>query len=52
LPTKAEVDAMNVKLNILMRKLDDIAMQQAPIRPGEPEPSAPGTADPDTELTT
>ncbi len=27
IPSKSEIDAMNVKLNILMRKLDDLAMR-------------------------
>lgn len=51
LPTKAEVDAMNVKLNILMRKLDELAAQQTVAHPGQPE--APATAPaPDTDLAT
>jgi polyhydroxyalkanoate synthesis regulator phasin len=52
MPTKAEVDAMNVKLNILMRKLDDLAMQQPPTaRPGQPEAPETGPA-PESDLAT
>jgi hypothetical protein len=41
IPSKSEIDAMNVKLNILMRKLDDLAMRSAS-GPGAPEvPVAP-----------
>ena len=37
-PTKTEVDAMNVKLNVMMRKLDDIALQrEVEPNPGQPE---------------
>jgi hypothetical protein len=38
IPSKSELDAMNVKLNILLRKLDDLAMRAesgagAPVAP-------------------
>jgi polyhydroxyalkanoate synthesis regulator phasin len=53
MPTKAEVDAMNVKLNILMRKLDDLAMQQPPsAHPGQPEAPESSTSAADSDLAT
>lgn len=45
IPSKSEIDAMNVKLNIVMRKLDDLAMRTEPTT-GAPEvPVAPPPED-------
>jgi polyhydroxyalkanoate synthesis regulator phasin len=52
MPTKSEVDAMNVKLNILMRKLDDLAMRETISRPGQPEAPPPFAPRPDTDMAT
>jgi polyhydroxyalkanoate synthesis regulator phasin len=55
-PTKAEIDAMNVKLNILMRKLDDLTAQtaQTTSAPGRPDVPPSSTTPPmgDTDLAT
>lgn len=55
IPTKSEVDAMNVKLNVMMRKLDDLSMERAARstsgQPEAPSPAVPPAA-PDTDLAT
>lgn len=50
IPSKAELDAMNVKLNILLRKMDDLAMRSgggagAPDVPVAPPPQEPSGSD-------
>jgi polyhydroxyalkanoate synthesis regulator phasin len=50
IPSKGELDAMNVKLNILLRKLDDLAMRTeasggAPDVPVAPPPGMSASAD-------
>lgn len=51
IPSKSEIDAMNVKLNILLRKLDDLALRTetatgAPEVPVAPPPEeSPGSSD-------
>jgi polyhydroxyalkanoate synthesis regulator phasin len=51
IPSKSEIDAMNVKLNILLRKLDDLALRtetttDAPEVPVAPPPEeSPGSSD-------
>jgi poly(hydroxyalkanoate) granule-associated protein len=53
-PNKADVDTINVKLNILSRKLDDLQIQQVRVtNPGQPE-TPPGEAvpPPDTDMAT
>jgi polyhydroxyalkanoate synthesis regulator phasin len=37
IPSKTEIDAMNVKLNILMRKLDDLTMRSAEVAASAPD---------------
>jgi poly(hydroxyalkanoate) granule-associated protein len=52
-PNKADVDTINVKLNILSRKLDDIQMQQVRSgTPGQPDRGTPGSIPPDTDQAT
>lgn len=39
IPSKTELDAVNVKLNIILRKLDDLALsEEGPEAPDVPEP--------------
>lgn len=47
MPSKSEIDAMNVKLNILMRKLDDLSMRTEPGAGAPDVPVAPPASDSD-----
>jgi hypothetical protein len=40
-PSKADVDTINVKLNILTRKLDSLQMQEVERETAPPPPSVP-----------
>jgi hypothetical protein len=54
-PSKTDVDTINVKLNILTRKLDDLQMGRAPGAPsGQPDIGAttPPEPPPDTDMAT
>lgn len=55
IPNKADVDTINVKLNILSRKLDDLQMEGVAARednpPGMPTPAS-GPPTPDEEMGT
>lgn len=47
-PSKSEVDAINVKLNVVLRKLDDLTMESA-TPPASGQPEAPFNPIPPTE---
>ena len=52
-PNKSDVDTINVKLNILSRKLDDLQVPHVHTEtPGQPDIGSPATPPPDTDQAT